>query len=131
VGSVNIADDGITIGYAAPSVVNGTIVLFSDGAGTAPEAFPGSEGQYANYYYNHGYQIVQTSWDNDWEDTGTGNVKNIAYAAGRVAAFLSWVRYGSSTDGAALYGSGGMCVHGTSAGASAGAFVLAWYGGAS
>jgi hypothetical protein len=129
VGSVNIADNGITIGYAAPSTVNGTIVFLSNSGGTSPELYPGNEGGYAGYYYSQHFQVVQTAWDSDWEDTGTGNVKNVAYAAGRVAAFLSWVRYGSSTGGTALYGSGGMCIHGTSAGGAAGAFVLAWYGG--
>lgn len=75
--------------------------------------------------------MVQTAWDNDWEDTGTGNVKNIAYAAARVSAFLNWVRYGSATGGAGLYGSGGMCVQGTSAGGGGTAFALAWYGAGS
>jgi hypothetical protein len=35
VGSVNIADNGITIGYAKPSTVLGTIVLLSNSGGEA------------------------------------------------------------------------------------------------
>jgi hypothetical protein len=128
---VNIASNGITIGYAAPSRPNGTIVLLSSRGGTEPQLDPGQELTFAQYYFSQNYQIVQTAWDNDWEDTGTGNVKNIAYAAARAAAFLNWVRYGSSTGGAGLYGSGGMCVHGTSGGGGATAYVLAWYGGGS
>jgi hypothetical protein len=127
VGSVNIVDNGITIGYASPTTVRGTIVLLSNSGGTSPELFPGNEGGYAGYYYSQSFQVVQTAWDTDWEDTGSGNVKNVAYAAGRVAAFLSWVRFGSTTGGPGLYGSGGMCVHGTSAGAAAAAYALAWY----
>lgn len=121
---VNIASNGITVGYATPSPSNGSIVTLSYGPGTSPELPPGHELTFAQYYFSKHYQIVQTAWDTDWEDTGTGNVKNIAYAAARVSAFLNWVRYGSTTGGAGPYGSGGMCIQGTSAGGGGAAFVL-------
>jgi len=91
VGGVTLIDLGITFGYKTPpGTVKGTIVFFSDLGGITPDDFPGGEETFAGDYFAAGYQIVQTKWDNDWEDTGTAT-KNIAYAAGRVAAFLNWV----------------------------------------
>jgi hypothetical protein len=116
----------LTYGVLTPASPHGTIVLFSDSGGTDPSA----EAQFGTAYYNAGYQVVETAWDSDWEDTGN-TPKSIAYAAGRPAAFLNWVRYGSSLGGPAIWTSGGMCVHGVSAGAAVGAYALAWYGGGS
>jgi hypothetical protein len=125
---VTLNDLGITLAYNTPSgTVKGTIVLFTDLGGTVPDDFPGQEETYAGYYFTHGYQFVQTAWDSDWEDTGTPT-KNIAYAAGRAAAFLSWVNTNLYVP---IHGSNplaGMCVQGSSAGGAAGAFSLAWYG---
>jgi len=121
---------GITFGYLTPASPLGTIVLFSNSGGTEPAAFPGAETDFAHYYYNKNYQVVETAWDADWEDTGT-STKNVAFAAGRPAAFLQWVRYGSATGGSGLWSTGGMCVHGTSAGSALAAYALSWYGAGS
>jgi hypothetical protein len=124
--SPSVSSLSLTYGVLTPSSPAGTIVLFSDSGGTSPSA----ETQFAEAYYNAGYQVVQTAWDADWEDSG-GTTKSIAYAAGRPAAFLNWVRNGSTTGGVGLWTNGGMCVHGVSAGSAAAAYVLAWYGGSS
>ncbi len=103
-----------------------------------PSDDPGSASKTYAAYYNaspYYYQVVQTAWDSSgpaWEDTtGTNSApdtKNIAYAAGRPAAFLNW----AITN---LYGpvqmqnsQAGMCVQGTSAGGAAAIYSLAWYG---
>jgi hypothetical protein len=132
VNGVTLSDLGITYGYKTPpsGTVKGTIVFFSHSGGITPDAFPGAERTYAADYFNDNYQIVQTAWDLDWEDTGT-TTKNIAYAAGRPAAFLSWAK---TTFYDPVHGSNplaGMCMQGTSAGAAAGAYALAWYGAGS
>src|ERR1700693_318139 len=130
---------GITYGYTNPSNSNGTIVFFSYAGGTSPSDTSYNEATYAAYYDSKGFQVVQTMWDNgsgtdsnsDWEDTGFSGAgaKNVGYAAGRPAAFLNFVRYGSPTGGSALYTAGGMCAQGNSAGGGAIAYILAWYGG--
>jgi hypothetical protein len=120
---------GITFGYETPASPKGTIVIFSHSGGTTPEAFPGNEGTIAGGYCNANYQVVQTKWDSDWEDeSGTGLGGSIGLAACRPATFLAWVISNLYTP---IYNSNptaGMCVHGTSAGASAAAYSLAWYG---
>lgn len=144
-GSIN--DLGITFGFQTPpsGTVNGTIVFLSPEGGTAASE-PASgcptppcynEATYFEDYLNtYKYQVVQTAWDKTtdpepgWEDTGT-STKYVGYAAGRVAAFLSWA-YGSSI----LYGGvnsnnsqAGMCAQGNSAGGGGIAYFLAWYMG--
>lgn len=115
---VTLNDLGITFGYRTPTgTVKGTIVFFSVLGGTQPEQFPGGEGTYASDYYHASYQIVQTAWDSDWEDTGT-STKNIAYAAGRVAAFLNWVNTNLYVPIHNSNPLAGMCIQGTSAGGS-------------
>jgi len=104
-------------------------VIFTHSGGTTPDAFPGSEATIAGAYYNSNYQVVQTAWDSDWEDeSSVGSGGSIGLAACRPATFLAFVAtnlfgpiYQSNT-------SAGMCVHGTTAGASAAAYALAWYG---
>lgn len=102
VNGVSLVDLGITVGYKTPLAPVGTIVFFSHSGGITPATYPGQEQSYASDYYNANFQVVQTQWDADWEDTGT-STKNVAYAAGRPAAFLNWVRYGSTTGGSGLY----------------------------
>jgi hypothetical protein len=63
----------LTYGVLTPTSPKGTIVLFSDDGGTTPSA----EFQFAIAYYNAGYQVVETAWDSDWEDSG-GTPKSIA-----------------------------------------------------
>ncbi len=136
VNGVSLVDIGITFGYKNPTATpNGTIVFFSEGGGkTTDDPVGGSASKTFAAYYNaapYNYQVVQTAWDSsgpDWEDTGT-TTKNIAYAAGRPSAFLSWVNVN-------LYKPihlnqnthAGMCVQGTSAGGAAALYALAWYG---
>ena len=74
--------------------------------------------------------MVQSAWDSDWEDTGT-STKNIAYAAGRAAAFLSYIK---TTLYAPIHSSNplaGMCAQGNSGGGAAIAYTLSWYGSGS
>jgi hypothetical protein len=118
---------GITFGYKTPSPAKGTIVFFSHSGGITPDSYPGGELSYAGDYYAANFQVVQTQWDADWEDTETVT-KNIAYAAGRPAAFLNWVRFGSMTGGSGPYPGGAMCAQGDSAGGAAYIYALAWYG---
>jgi hypothetical protein len=142
---ISFAQIGITFGYRNPTgTPNGTIVFFSEGGGKTTDDPPsddtGSASKiYANYYNGapYYYQVVQTAWDSDgpdWEDTtGTNSppdTKNIAYAAGRPAAFLSWVNTNLYIPLTQQYKkpSMGMCVQGTSAGGAAAIYSLAWYG---
>jgi hypothetical protein len=137
VNDVQIEPLGITFGYGTPPTDHGTVVFFSYEGGTSPSNVNADEATYATYYYGKNLQVVQTAWDSgsgtdtdsDWEDVGYSNNKNVAYAAGRAAAFLNWVRYGSSTGGPAIYGGGGMCAQGNSGGGGEIAYYLAWYGG--
>ncbi len=128
VNGVSLADLGITFGYKTPPIpVLGTIVFFSHSGGITPDSYPGGERSYAGDYYAANFQVVQTQWDADWEDTETGT-KNIAYAAGRPAAFLGWVNTNLYTPIHTAKPTAGMCVQGTSAGGAAFIYDLAWYG---
>ena len=123
---------GITYGYKtppAPILPKGTIVIFSHSGGTTPDAFPGSESTIAGAYYAQNYQIVQTAWDSDWEDeSSVGLGGNIGLAACRPATFLGWVVSNLFSPIHMSNPLAGMCAHGTSNGASAIAYALAWYG---
>jgi hypothetical protein len=125
VNGVTIKDLGITFGYLTPSKPNGTIVFFSQSGGTTPGA-SGAKG-YPGTYYSADFQVVQTAWDSDWEDTGT-HTKNIAYAAGRVAAFLSYIKSNLYEPIRFTHPTAGMCAQGSSGGTAAIAYTLAWYG---
>ena len=128
VGGVTINDLGITFGHKKPAgTVKGTIVFLSNSGGTSPEGFPGQEMTFAADYYNSGFEVIQTAWDSDWEDTGT-STENIAYAAGRPAAFLSWAKTNYYDPVHTANSTAGMCVHGTSAGSAAAFYALSWYG---
>lgn len=144
-GSITFAPIGITFGYKNPAggvTPNGTIVFFSEGGGKTtddpPSDDPGSASKTYAAYYNgspYYYQVVQTAWDSDgpdWEDTtGTNSApdtKNVAYAAGRPAAFLSWAISNLYDPIQSLNSQAGMCVQGTSAGGAAAIYSLAWYG---
>ena len=67
------------------------------------------------------------AWDSDWEDTGTAT-KNIAYAAGRPAAFLRYIKASLYDPLHQLNPQAGMCAQGTSAVSAEIAYSLAWYG---
>lgn len=100
-------------------------MLFSGGGGEDAASYPGEEQFYAQAYIAAGYQVVQTSWASDWENTNNGSGGTLPYnirtAACRPASFLAWV----STH---IYSAGGMCAQGFSAGSGAIVFSLAWYG---
>jgi hypothetical protein len=144
-GTIN--DLGITFGFQTPpsGTIKGTIVFLSpmggtiasDPASTCPNPPCYNEVTYFEDYLNtYNYQVVQTAWDTNtdpapgWEDTGT-STKYVGYAAGRVAAFLSWA-YGSSLLYGGVYSinnQAGMCAQGNSAGGGGIAYFLAWYMG--
>jgi hypothetical protein len=118
----NTADISATYGYTNPSgIQRGTIVLFSGGPGTQPQ--PGRRTASLNTkYLQAGYQIVQTAWGTDWEDTGLPGAKSIKAASCRAATILNYI-YQTVYDR-----NGGMCAQGVSAGSGALAYALAWYG---
>jgi hypothetical protein len=93
-------------------------VILTGAGGIIPEAFPGAEKVYATDYYNAGFQIVMVAWDSDWEDTGPAT-KNIAFAAGRPAAFLRYIKTSLYDPLHQLNAQAGMCAQGTSAGSAA------------
>ncbi len=124
VNGVTIQDLGITFGYLTPRRPKGTIIFFSQSGGTTPGE-SGAQG-YPGTYYSAGFQVVQTAWDSDWEDTGT-LTKNIAYAAGRVAALLGYMKSNLYDPIHFTQPSAGMCAQGSSGGSAAIAYALAWY----
>jgi len=119
----NTLDVRVIFGYVNPSgTPRGTIVEFSGGGGTAPYGSDTATARYNPTYLRAGYQIVQTSWATDWEDTGISGAKNLKAAACRPATLLKYLHQN-------LYvGNGGMCAQGFSAGSGALAYGLAWYG---
>lgn len=142
---ISFAPIGITFGYKNPPtgiIAKGTIVFFSEGGGKTTDDPPsddtGSASKVYAAYYNaspYYYQVVQTAWDlngPDWEDTtGTNSApatKNVAYAAGRPAAFLKWAITNLYDPIQTQNSQAGMCVQGTSAGGAAAIYSLAWYG---
>lgn len=119
----NTVDASVTYGYTNPSgIQRGTVVLFSGGDGTQPQ--PGSPGvaSFDTNYLQAGYQIVQTAWATDWEDTGLPGAKSIKAASCRAATLLDYI-YQTIYDH-----NGGMCAQGVSAGSGELAYALAWYG---
>jgi hypothetical protein len=119
----NTVDIPATYGYTSPvGTQRGTIVLFSAGPGTQPQpGQPGSVNLNTNYL-QAGYQIVQTAWGTDWEDTGLTGAKSLKAAACRGATLLNYI-YHTVYDR-----NGGMCAQGVSAGSGELAYALAWYG---
>jgi len=123
----NTEDLGFTYGYATPSnQVLGTIVLLT-GAGGQDANQESEKPNFATFYFNQNYRVVQLAWDKDWEDatngmTGSGvPAHDIKAAACRPATFLRHV-YDK------IYTAGGMCAQGYSGGSGALGYALAWYG---
>lgn len=109
---------GLTVGTLGPANladVQGTIVFFTGGNGTAPASQP----DYADRFY-----IVDVVWDTAWEEGATGG--SILYAACRPATVLSWVNSAVNS-----FGNSAMCAQGSSAGSAAIAYSMAWYGAGS
>jgi len=119
----NTLDLQVTYGLVNPGgVPRGFIALFGGAGGTQPYggAIPGRS--YSQTYLQAGYQVVQSAWETDWEDTGITGGKNVKTAACRPATLLNFFHQ-------TLYqGDGGMCAQGASAGSAAVAYSLSWYG---
>lgn len=123
-------DESFTYGYERNprSTYLGTIVMFSGWGGTSPIS-DGADLQFAEDYYNDGFEVVMLAWNWDWELTYNPlgeNKASIQAAACRPATFLKYVY-----TNPLLYTPGptdGMCAQGYSAGSSAIAYALAWYG---
>ncbi|HYA24072.1 MAG TPA: hypothetical protein VEF05_07915 [Terriglobales bacterium] len=140
----NTNDTTIYFAYATPPGSQGTIVIFQGAGGTIAYDNTPPDENYGVAFYNGGvnglgnrYEVVWTAWCCDWENTNAGPsgqpqpplIFNIQTAACRPATFLNYVRYHSGSPN--LYTGGGMCAHGSSGGAGAVAYALAWYGAAS
>jgi len=116
-----------TFGWYAPANSKGTVVLFSSGAGTSPSENFDEDLTYATDYENYGFTVLQIEWDSAWEDPNNGAGGSPLAAACRPATFLNWVNNSS-----ALRPSGtAMCAQGSSAGTTAIAYPLVWYGAGS
>src|SRR5258708_34022639 len=88
----NTADVRVNYGYVNPSgTPRGTIVEFSGGGGTAPYGSDTTISRYNPTSLRAGYQIVQTSWATDWEDTGISGAKDLKPAACRPATVLNYL----------------------------------------
>jgi hypothetical protein len=119
----NTLDIQVTYGLTNPDgVPRGTIAFFNGAGGTQPYGGASRGRNYSEVYLQAGYQVVQSAWQTDWEDTGISGGKDVKTAACRPAALLNFFHQ-------TLYeGDGGMCAQGASAGSAAVAYSLAWYG---
>jgi hypothetical protein len=125
-GCPNAADIGITYGYIGPANPQATVVFFSGGDGTTPTQSGDDIATYAPVYEGN-FEIVQVEYQTPWEDpssNGTGG--NILNAACRPATFLNYIHNNSG-----LLKKNTMCAQGESAGASAIAYSITWFGQAS
>jgi hypothetical protein len=116
----------ITYSVLTPTTIRGTIVEFSGGGGTSADTQSGQEALFANDYYHLNYQVVQTRWNGDWENTNDPPQTqtypySILIAACRPATFLDFAQKNIRRTGA-------MCAQGASAGSGAVAYSLVWYG---
>lgn len=114
-----------------PNPLAGSVVLFSGGGGALGDIK--DTHLYAQTYYSDGYQVIQTAWSTDWEQTS--DTLGILTAGCRPAAFLNYAL--TTTSPVILnprlnsYPNAGFCAHGASAGAGALGYVLAQYNDAS
>jgi len=116
----NAGSLGFTYGYEDPQGERaGTVVFLEGGGGTVAYDDPA----YAQKYLQAGFQVVYVAWDNDWELT-SGSAPSIKYAACHPATLLNYIYEH-------VYGGGGMCSQGSSAGSGALGYALAWYGSSS
>lgn len=117
------SDIQVTYGLTNPDGASrGMIALFNGAGGTQPYGGSTPGRNYSDTYLQAGYQIVQSAWETDWEDTGITSGKNVRTAACRPATLLNFFHQ-------TLYeGDGGMCAQGASAGSAAVAYSLSWYG---
>jgi hypothetical protein len=111
---------GFTYGVVNKNGKQGTIVFFNGDYGTTP----GFENYVAKYTPPaQDFQTVQVIWSTAWEDTGNGSGDSLKNAACRPATILNWLLNQKN-----VYGGGGMCAQGASAGSAAIAYALTEYG---
>jgi hypothetical protein len=111
---------GVTWSIMNPGGTQGTIVFFSGGGGVNAASSPGEEQAFVPAYVNAGYQVVQVAWGSPWEEANFAPSYSIRDAACRPASFLDYAH-------SHIYGPGGMCAQGASAGGAAIAYALTWY----
>ena len=113
-------DVAFTYGVANVGGTDGTVVFFNGEDGTVP-GFT----QYVLAYTppSRNFQTVQVAWATPWEDTGNGTGRSLKDAACRPATLMDWLLRQKN-----VYGGGGMCAQGTSAGSAAVAYSLTEYG---
>jgi hypothetical protein len=124
----NVAEIGFTFGVLGSGGSGGTIVLFSHGDGTSIDFDPALIAWYNASPQN--FQTVEVVWEEPnstnpfpWEQSQTSSqssLTSIKQAACRPATLLNWL-YNN------IYGSGGMCAEGISAGSAAIAYSMAEY----
>ncbi|MGA8763753.1 MAG: hypothetical protein WB562_12880 [Candidatus Sulfotelmatobacter sp.] len=120
----NTLDIRVTYGFINPEgVPRGMVVFFNGSGGTTPYGGSNRGRAYTETYAQAGFQIVQSAWETDWEDSGISSARSVKTAACRPATLLNYFHQ-------ILYeGDGGMCAQGASAGSAALAYILSWYGG--
>jgi len=125
----NSIDLGFTFGEVLVSNNKGTVVLFN---GSGGDQAPGGT-DYANYYVQNGYQVVQVVWNSPWETSDvlinyspTFQAYSIKDAGCRPATVLNYVYQNIYPQGKMT--GAGMCAQGSSAGSAAIGYALAEYG---
>ena len=125
----NTTDLGFTFGEVLVSNNKGTVVLFN---GSGGDQAPGGT-DYANYYVQNGYQVVQVVWNSPWETSDvlinyshTFQAYSIKDAGCRPATVLNYVYQNIFPQGKMT--GAGMCAQGSSAGSAAIGYALAEYG---
>jgi hypothetical protein len=113
-------DIGFTYGIVNPSGKQGTIVFFNGEDGNTP-GFSQYIAEYTPPAQN--FQTVQVTWSTAWEETGNDTGDSLKAAACRPATLLDWLLNQKN-----VYGGGGMCAQGASAGSAAIAYALTEYG---
>ncbi|HEY4903442.1 MAG TPA: hypothetical protein VIH89_08225 [Candidatus Sulfotelmatobacter sp.] len=129
----DVADIGFTFGAQGTSGTNGTIVLFSHGDGTTLDF----DNTVLSNYNQAQFGTVEVIWQPaspgglaPWEQSasGTGTVTTIIkHAACRPATLLNWIFSPGNINDGHIYGSGGKCAEGVSAGSAAIAYSMAQY----
>ena len=127
-GCQNVDQISFTFGQLIPTgTVKGVVVYFDGGDGITAAA-EATELSMLQYYVTQSYAVVEIAWSSPWEQTTNANIQN---AACRPATFLSYVYngiYQSISTGTGGNSGAGMCAQGFSAGSTAIAYALAYYG---
>jgi hypothetical protein len=122
--TVTTPDLGFIYSYVIPATLKGTVVLLTGGSGTLANVH--FLDRFAKDYYNLGYEVVQISWDTDWEQTASDPL-GILTAACRPAGFLNYVLNTPLLNARSVNPFNGLCAHSFSAGAGAVGYTLVWY----